>query len=214
MTDQNAQAKQRFMKSFFEAYRKRCDVLPQLRANGYPNEAMLVCCCYIEGLGNWFYGDERYHRNFVRVLREHGGEDVLWHIHVKPLGESLADTKRGKAVRALAEKIQPLLAGYQGHLLTEAEVEAAVAGALSSEELERLRKNLWRGTVASVAYAELRSEAVHSLGTPGGIRFGEATFRGAPVPRIDFELLYRALERILGAALEVSLTTGKWFGRE
>ena len=76
-----------------------------------------------------------------------------------------------------------------------------------------LRGELWRGTIASVAYGLLRAPSVHSLGASGAITFDATTFQGAPAPAVRFEVLYDVLLAAVQRAKAISLETGEWFGR-
>ena len=64
-----------------------------------------------------------------------------------------------------------------------------------------------------VAYDQIRGEIVHRLGATD-IIFQDTTFKGEPVPILDFSSLYSALWEVLKAVKEESLRSNNWFGNE
>lgn len=211
--EQNRRAKLRLIKASFEDMKQRIAFLVKLNRTGHKKEALLLCCCYIEGFGNNLYWpDEQSTWNFVRILKEYGGEEVLWHIHAMQLWIGL-DEARSKQVRKIGEKLRPLLEKAKGRLYTEEEIVTLAEAALPADDLNTLKRNLWRGTLAALAYNRIRSRLVHKL-SGGDITFDETTFKGKPVPPLDFSLFYRALRRIFQEVKRLSLTSGKWYGHD
>lgn len=212
--EQNRRAKLQFIEAYFRDLEQRSDFLLDLIKTDHRAEALLLCGCYIEGLGNNLYWpDERSAWNFIRVLREHGGEEVLGHIHVKQLRNGLADAK-SKLVQRIGQKLNGVLTAAEGRLYTEQEILALVEPAITADELETLRRNLWRGTLAALAYRRIRSPLVHELSTRQGVSFDRTTFRGEPVPDLDLRILYPALRRILQAMRGLSLASERWYGHD
>jgi hypothetical protein len=83
---------------------------------------------------------------------------------------------------------------------------------LTSGELTQLRSHLWRGTIADLAYKELRSYEVHRLGLGQAVNFNGFLYKDLPVQTLDFHVLYRALLHILRMAKEYSLSASALFG--
>lgn len=48
--------------NFFRAFERRVRLLDTLDEEGFQDEALLLCCCYIEGLGNAFWPQEEKKR--------------------------------------------------------------------------------------------------------------------------------------------------------
>ena len=210
----NREAKLQFIQGSFDDLRRRSDLLVELIRTNHEDEAYLLCVCYIEGLGNNLYWpEERSKWNFVRALKEYGGEEVLWHVHPKQLRLALADAM-SKRLRSIGEKLNEGLAKAEGRLYSEDEIFTLIAPALSEDEAETLRQNLWRGSLAALAYERIRSQLVHNLGTGGSISFDRTSFRGQAVPGLDFQMLYRALGEILQAARQLSVTSGTLYGHD
>ena len=94
------------------------------------------------------------------------------------------------------------------------EVEIFVAENVDESTGLWISSNLWRGTLASVAYEGLRVPSVHGLGSAGGIAFSTATLDGEPVPDITFVTLWDTLQPMFDEARSRSLSTNMWFGHD
>jgi len=210
----NREAKLEFIRAFFDDLRRRSDFLVELVRTDQADEAHLLCVCYIEGLGNNLYWPEQRSKwNFVRVLKEYGGEEALWYVHPKQLRRALADAM-SQRLRSIGEKLNDDLAKAEGKLYNEEEMFTLIAPALAEDEAKMLRQNLWRGSLAALAYERIRSQLVHNLGTGHSISFDRTSFRGQAVPELDFQMLYRALGQILQAARQLSVASGTWYGHD
>ena len=88
--DSDQKAKAGFIKAYFDDLAQRSTFLAELAETGHQKEALLLCCCYIEGIANHLcWPGSRNKQNFVRVLKEYGGEEVLCRIHPGQLRRSL-----------------------------------------------------------------------------------------------------------------------------
>jgi len=130
-----------------------------------------------------------------------------------PIGNELA-RRGGKWGQAIRRKLTAVLVKAGANLYTEDEILCLVQPVLTDHELERLRKHLWRGTLAAIAYDWIRSQLVHTTGGSNEVTFDKTTFRGGPVPPINFTLLYGSISNILQAMEELSLTSGKLYGHD
>ena len=54
--------------------------------------------------------------------------------------------------------------------------------------------------------------SVHWLGSAEALVFSTTTYRGSPLPPVNFEMLSRALKQVVAHAKDLSLRTTKWFG--
>lgn len=208
--DSGRDAKAFFIRAYFEDLARRSAFLTELAETGHEKDALLLCCCYIEGIANHLYWpDSQSKQNFVRVLAEHGQCEVLRWIHPDRLRRSLDDVPAD-----MRSRLASALKDTESRLYSPDEIGGLLSRSLTGEEAGKVRGQLWRGTVAAVAYEHIRSQFVHWLGGPNGVTFDDTTFKGAPVPRIDFSLLQRALTHILQAAKRVSLSTNKWYGHD
>jgi hypothetical protein len=206
------QDKDFFIRAYFEDLEQKFNFLPELAREGHSDEARLLCCCYIDWLGNWMYDPQKgSRRNFVRVLEEYGGEEILLYIHIRQLENALSNSQPDQQILS---KISSILDNERDELHTEQELIDLVRGVLTGNELERFKKQLWRGSLASIVYSEMRCPDVHRGAAPTAITFDKTTFRNKPVPALDFVLLHPVLKRILQVAKNESLKSGKWFGHD
>ena len=195
----------------FDNLERRADLLLRLKKMGFEEEALLLCCCYIEGMGNLYFGGGGRQLNFYRILKNFGGEEMLMHIHPKQLWIGL---RTAKNLQTIGQKIGITLRKVEKKLYTEEDVLALVAHLLNKEEMTKLKDNLWRGTLAALAYKEFRSPAVHELGGAKSFSFEGTTFKGEPAPVLDFSLLYEGMLNILRNMREKSTKTGTYFGQD
>ena len=211
MTSEDRKAKAEFIEAYFTDLERRIALLPHLHATNYQSEALLLCCCYIDGLASSLYWpDEGSARNFVRVLQEHSGEELLCHVHPKQLFEEF-DSKR--SLRSLAARVATLWGSNDHRLRTLDEALAELGGDLPDTEANCLRIEMWRGTLAHLVYTSIRCQAVHCLGT-SPLLLSETILRGQPVHPLDFDLLHPVIERIREAAAKLSTATNSWFGHD
>jgi hypothetical protein len=215
MRDEDVTAKANFIAAYFDDLRQRVDLLPKLHAAGYENEALLLCCCYIEGLGSSLYWPkEASAHNFVRILEEYGSEEFLWHIHPRQLLDALQAKAKSLYAR-IGDKLGALFATDENALRTKEEIIALVHDrlGLGDEDRRRLTNQLWRGTLANLVYSDIRSLLVHRLGARP-VLLTQTTLHGLPIPVLNFTLLYPQLTEILEKVRELSVTTNSWFGHD
>ena len=96
---------------------------------------------------------------------------------------------------------------------TEDEALALVDKLLDKKEMAKLRRNLWRGTLAALAYEWFRNPAVHELGGIKSFTFEEITFKGERARVLGFSLLYKGMLNIFKKLKEISTETGTYFGQ-
>lgn len=204
-------AKQRFMEAFFDDLQRRVALTEELLEREFGDEARLLCCCYIEGLGNWLNpSGPQGVAAFVKAMTEHGGDPRLALILPERLGASLPPKNAAPAVLA---EVRRALAGFPpDQAFAPSEFVGALPAPLTAEAVGFLDAERWRGTVASIAYEHIRSLGAHWLGSASGLSFSSTTHQGVPLPTVDYRMLRNALDRILHHARALSLASGKWFG--
>lgn len=215
MRDEDIKAKASSIDAYFDDLRQRVDLLPKLYAAGYENEALLLCCCYIEGLGSSLYWrEEASAHNFVRILEEHGSEEILWHIHPRQLLDALEEKAKSLYSR-IGDKLVTIFVTDENALRTKEEIVALVNDQLKlrDEDMQRLTNQLWRGTLANLVYSDIRSLLVHRLGARP-ILLSRTTLHSQPIPVLNFTLLYPQLTEILEKVRELSVTANSWFGHD
>lgn len=85
---------------------------------------------------------------------------------------------------------------------------------LAPQQLAALRGELWRGTIAGVAYYWLRNPAVHGIGASVPLSFGNTTVAGAPAQPLTFARLHAALTHLVAELRRRSEATNEWFGND
>lgn len=178
--------------------------LETLYDQGRGDEALTLCCVYIEGLAQRIYGKGSKggsKRLFVKVLLEHGGEESLRLVDPPTLVKSLRGVTTscgGPNLLGLAESIEVHYCTLNPTELRT--IDDLLDGArkdLPAELLPLLGEHVWRGTIAALVYRELRSPLAHGRpGAPAGLFFGNTVFRGKQVERVSFDTIYAALWRI------------------
>ncbi len=205
-------AKQQLIESFFNDLQKRADFTTRLMEDGNASEAMLLCCCYIEALGNWLDGSGSIGmRNFAVALKNHSGEPIHALILQTLLTNALPLKSAAPSDRSQLNDVMAKLPQYEA--FTEAELMEVLSKSLSPTALVFVRNECWRATVAAATYSRVRSLGAHWLGTSRSLTFSKATYKGSPLPEIGFTELRQALDRIIAHARQLSLSTNKWFGQ-
>jgi hypothetical protein len=68
--------------TFFDDARDRANFLLELRAKGYPSEALTLCLVYIDSFSQWLYWPrDRSGQNFVDALVDFGGDPDYGLLH-------------------------------------------------------------------------------------------------------------------------------------
>ncbi|MFQ5486779.1 MAG: hypothetical protein ACE5DO_15805, partial [Desulfobacterales bacterium] len=200
--------------SFFDDRQKKIDFLLKLKEQGRSFEAMLLCCCYIEGLANSLYWPcEKSKENFVIVLECHGEEEILTCIHTTQLKKFLESSKASKS-KTILKKVSDKLDSNANSLHTKDNILSILKKGLERSEYQWLSEKLWHGTVAAIIYTKIRCQLVHNLITSDHLSFDKTTYNGQSIRRIDFDFMYPVLWRILKKAKKISLSSGKWYGHD
>lgn len=160
--------------------------LGTLYDEGRKQEALTLCCVYIEGFAQRIYSkssDRKSQYLFVRVLLDHGGEEILRLVDPPTLMKKL---NLGEPPEALAR----ISSASPVELLT---IES-VHNLLEDEDQKKLT---WKATIAALVYSELRSPLAHDRPPSShGLWLSDTVFQGEPIGRISFDVIYPALCRI------------------
>ncbi len=200
-----------FLEPWLEKIEKKIEFLSELYANQHKDEALTLCCCYIEALGKYFYGpdNKRSRWCFVCVLKEFGANEILCYIHPMQLLNYL---KRQKPYKEKLVMIEPLIEQIKSELHSEEAILDMLEPILAKQQLNHLSENIWNGSFAAIAYERIRSELVHEMDATD-ISFSQTTLEGEPVPNIDFQLLYKELQTVFSRLKKLSLETKTFMGR-
>ena len=216
ISEEDQRVKMEFIRAFFDDFDKKAGYLEDLYKSDHPDEARILCSCYIDSLASALYWpDERTNFNYVKSLKEHSGKDIFSNIHPKMLDEAVHKlSKRSSKWITIHASISGTLQGADKRLYGEQEIVDLLAPLLNTSEMEHIKRELWRGTFAAIVYDRFRIAAVHGFGPPDGTTFDRTTFQGQPVPAIDFSMVHDCLKRVVAVAKELSEKTGRWFGHD
>lgn len=210
MDDADRRAKLEFINAYFDDKRERVEFLAELWRGGRQDEALTLCCCYIDAFANQYYHEiEGSAKCFVTMLIEHGGEDVF-SLHSAVSFVRWLENATRKEFVAAAKTLRARPAEELRRLLPQKDFEAYVGQLYAQNDFRRLQKELWRGSVAFVIYEHLRNPFVHRLAGSGAVSLGPDDDSKR---EIGFPTLYKALTRIQSMVHEVSTREVKFFGR-
>ena len=199
------------IQAYFDDLEKRIAFLKQLYETDHRDEALMLCCCYIEALGSRKYHDsDRKAKaiNYYKILVEYGANRLFEYIHPKQLRNILMDNK---LFNNNINQIEPIIDGFGKELILQKDVFDSLSPVITQkDQLDWLKDNLYKGTMAQISYQKVRSELVHDIST-ANLTFNETKIDGEPVPDMNFDILYPALMSIFNRLKEISLKTNKWY---
>ena len=196
------------MSAFFRAFKEKIDRVQELR-KAYPDEAFTLCLVYIDRLASGHFGGKegKNRRNFSRALVQLSENALFGMIHPHQLEESAC-----RYCPSAVSFISSLINRQPNALIPENDVAAEIRqSSLLDGEKRKLVENLWRSSIANIAYDFIRVAEVHGPGS-GGLSFDESIYQGQKGVTLSFEMLYDALQHIHQRVTEASLFTGHWFG--
>lgn len=200
--------KQNYIRAFFDEFGRKILRLTQLVNNSFGEEAFTLCVVYIDRLasGHFGGGPGKNHENFCRALRELSGDPVFTMLYPRELMERTTL----KFPKALAY-IKAVVDENPHTLLEEAHVARAVRNSPLDDSIkESLTANLWRSSIASICYSEVRVPEIHGAGS-GGLLFDQTTYDGQKL-QVDFLRIHKALWSIYEQIKSTSIQSGDWFG--
>ena len=209
-TAADKQAKLEFIGAFFDELDEKAALTEALFKEGHQDEARLLCCCYIEALGNGLYPQQNSGAQaFSLALCGHSGDPDFSLVCPKWLLRSLPFGSASPAASVAAK--EALTALTQNEALDETELLAKI-GSIASDATEFLKREMWRGSVASAVYQDIRSLGVHWFGSPSSLSFETVKRDGKPLAEVGFWKLKNGLDKVIEDARRLSLASGKWFG--
>jgi hypothetical protein len=204
-----------FVKAYFEQVRLRIERLAKLRSEklggvSFKDEALILCLVYIDSLASCYYGEAKG-RTFCRALRELSANPLFGKLHPQVLFDA-DNAKYWKNATDVKQQVEELIKKRAGEMLDESGIADLIRKSkMSQTQQEALIGNLWRCSIGAICYSYMRSAAVHGFGT-GPLSFGETVYEGKKGFRLDFDLLYEALQKIGSHVVQVSIEKGEWFG--
>lgn len=211
--DENQKVKREVIAAFFDNAEARVAFLSELDQMGHEPEAMTLCLTYIDSFAQWLcWPATSSGRNFVEAVIQFGGEPLMSLAH--PLQAISVFGSMKAPWKALAERITHTFPGPSYELVPTAAFVDAVAARLTRFEVEQLRQEVWRATIASVTYQHLRNPSVHAFGASDGIWLSHTTYHGSSVPTLGFHQLLRCVRGLVAEARRRSEANGQWFGND
>lgn len=203
-----ASGKAHCIKAYFDDLQSRIAFLGELYGMDRKHEALMLCCCYIEALGSRQSQEpERKAKNYCEVLAEHGQNEMWPLIHPKQLKNVLSANGLFKDT---FPTLEPLIDGFGAKLIEPQDVLVHLDAALNEQQRAWLWDNMFKGSIANISYERIRSELVHDI-SAAPISFSETSYKGNPVPDLNFEMLYASLRNIVEVSQRRAIATNKWW---
>lgn len=200
-----------FIRAYFDELERKIAVLTALADEGFKDEALTLCLVYVDGLAQRLaWPSDKAGFNYVTALAQFGQDVELGMVHPKQLADAL---DRMKAPwHPIASAVRAAFPGPTFQLLPAATVVASLTSLLPNQAL-LLQDEVWRGTVAGVAYFRMRNPAIHALGA-STLSFGATSFRGKPAKSLELRRLQSAARHLAAEARRRSEAAGEWFGSD
>jgi hypothetical protein len=213
--DENEHAKHDWMNSFHRQAEERLAFLPRLFSDGHREEAMTLCLSYIDSFSQWLEwpsDKSKTGQNFVKAVVGFGEDPLMVLVH--PLQAVRAFNEMHGFWKELASRIESIFAGPNYELLEQSEFLSRLAPRMSKADLSNVKEELWRTTMAALAYFRLRNPSIHSFGAGPEISFPNTVHQGNVVPVLDFKRLLSIAVNLHSELRRRSDTTGQWFGND
>jgi hypothetical protein len=200
---------------YFDDLDARIETVRLINGESHTDEALLLCCAYLDSLASLRYRNpERSHFYFVKLLGEHGRDQRLGLVHPVQFLHAL-DEHRSKWSAEVSTKTKTMLLQLVGALYEASDFRDRLRAVLSVDEQEKIRENLWRGTLASIIYTDVRCELVHGIApsiSPHRVNLSTTTWNRRPVGPIDFGFVQTILESVSSDLRSLSVGRGELFG--
>lgn len=205
-------AKLEFIKAFHNEAEIRIEFLTRLHKEKHHQEALTLCLTYIDSFAQWLcWPSSASGKNFVNVVVDFGGNSLMGLIH--PLQATRAFENLKSSWEDISIKIREVFAGPEYELISKDDFLAKLNTSLGVEEMDKLKTECWRGTLAATAYYFLRNPSVHSFGA-SEISFSGTVYQGKRISNIGFVALYDILKNIHNELRNRSESSVQWFGND
>ena len=182
------------IEEYFKDLRARKASCDSIRSAGHKDESLTLICCYIDAIASQYYSDEDQSKRFSKALIDLSGEDFFKHILPQ---RALDEISKKPLFRSALENIKELLGPMVGEFHPIEEVKDQLLElCLNQKQRKWVACNLYRSSVARIAYKSIRCEAVHD-NWAFDVSFGDVTYRGEESPKISYELLADAYVKIV-----------------
>jgi hypothetical protein len=211
--DEHQKTKMEFIRAYLDDYIDKLTFLNELTAMGRRDEAMSLCLVYIDRFAQvLFWPCDKTGQNFVNAVIQYGGNPIMGLAH--PIQAIRAFKEMSAEWQQLSKKVALRFRGPSQELLPIADLEVAIFGLTKPSERVRLHNEMWRTTIAAVAYSRLRTAAIHGFGVRGEIEFSNTTYGGKPAPDLNLIELQKCAFELVAEARRRSDKNGQWFGND
>ena len=117
------------IQAYFDDLEKRVAFLKELFDGHHTDEALMLCCCYIEALGSRQYHDSnRKAKNYYKILKDFSGNNIFALVHPKQLKNVLKDKK---LFEANIDQINPIINDFGKELIPQQKVTDKLSSLLT-----------------------------------------------------------------------------------
>jgi hypothetical protein len=211
--DEHQNAKMDLIRAYLDDYVDKLTFLNELTAMGRRDEAMSLCLVYIDRFAQVLcWPGDKMGPNFVNALIQYGGNPIMGLAH--PVQAIRAFNEMSANWQQLSRKVASRFPGPSQELLPITDLEVELSRLIKSSERVQLHNEMWRTTIAAVAYRRLRTAAIHGFGVRGEIEFSNTTYGGKPVPNLNLTELQKCALELVAEARRRSDKNGQWFGND
>lgn len=200
---------------YFDELDSRIETVRLINNQTHTDEALLLSCAYLDSLASLRYRNpERSHFYFVKLLDEHSRDQRLGLVHPIQFLHAL-NNHRSAWSADVSRKTETKLLQLVGTLYETSDFRSRLRALLSADEIEKVRENLWRGTLASIIYTDVRCELVHGIApsiSPHSVNLSTTTWNQTPVGPIDFGFVHTILKSVSADLRSISLVRSELFG--
>jgi len=199
--------------AFHDGAEKRLSFLLQLYKDEHVDEALTLCLSYIDSFAQWlFWPCGKSGEDFVNASIDFGGDTTIGLIH--PL-QAVREFRRMKNIwNDIAVKIEEIFPGPDFELLTKDQFIQKISNHLPSKFISMVTSELWRTTIASIAYFYFRNPSIHGFGGELNMSFSKTTYQGKQVLELNFDRLYNIAINLHSELRRRAETTIQWFGND
>jgi hypothetical protein len=192
-------AEERWITTFFDYVDARVSFLSSLWHDGRQDEALTLCCCYLDALAKSVYRDVTSGaERFARLLIEYASDDLFRAHNAKTFRrwvEGQGANFKQKFGHSAA-RISACIGDPESRLLTPNAFHEYAVSALGQVDYERISRHLWRGSTGWVIYKHLRSPFVHSFWGPGAVVMGPSDVPEEERELVSFPRLHAELQAL------------------
>jgi hypothetical protein len=210
--DRDIKAKSQFIKAFHDNAEKRIDFLVWLDKEKHRQEALTLCLSYIDSFSQWLcWPSSGSGKNFVDAIVDFGGDPLMGLVH--PLIAIRSFEVMKPSWQQISNKIKGVFPGPEYELISKDDFLKKLETILTNEELNKLKSECWRGTLAAIAYYFLRNPSIHSFGA-SELSFSGTLYQGNPIFGMGFMELFNVVKNIHNELRRRSESNNQWFGND